>query len=285
MSKSAILSSSIAKKYWMALTGLFLCLFLVGHLLGNLQLIFYSGEEGRRVFNEYAYFMTHNPAIKVLSYLTYFSILFHTIDGLMLALQNKRARPTNYAHNRPSTNSSAPSRYMAVLGTIVLVFIVTHMITFWGQMHFGTLPLHKKSIDIENPMGGEGQAVELFLTTKGDYQAVNQVEVKNQTELYYKGVDLKVGEGLKDLHGLTLSFFGRNVPGFEKNNNALLAVIIYVFSMAILAFHLWHGFSSAFQSLGLRAGAYKNLIESVGKGFAVIIPALFALIPLYLYFY
>ena len=68
MSKSAFIKSSIAKKYWMALTGLFLCLFLVGHLIGNLQLIVKTGEEGRRAFNEYAYFMTHNPAIMVLSY-------------------------------------------------------------------------------------------------------------------------------------------------------------------------------------------------------------------------
>ena len=62
MSKSAFIKSSIAKKYWMALTGLFLCLFLVGHLIGNLQLIVKTGEEGRRAFNEYAYFMTHNPS-------------------------------------------------------------------------------------------------------------------------------------------------------------------------------------------------------------------------------
>ena len=91
MSKSAILSSSIAKKYWMALTGLFLCLFLVGHLLGNLQLILKAGEEGKRAFNEYAYFMTHNPLIKVMSYLTYLSILFHAIDGILLTIQNKKA--------------------------------------------------------------------------------------------------------------------------------------------------------------------------------------------------
>ena len=90
MSNSAFIKSSIAKKYWMALTGLFLCLFLVGHLLGNLQLIFSTGEEGRRVFNEYAFFMTHNPAIKVLSYLTYFSILFHAVDGIALFVQNKK---------------------------------------------------------------------------------------------------------------------------------------------------------------------------------------------------
>ena len=100
MSKSAILKSSIAKKWWMALTGLFLCLFLVGHLLGNLQL-FISGEEGQRAFNEYAYFMTHNPFIKIMSYVTYLSILFHAIDGIMLTVQNKKARPINYAYNKP----------------------------------------------------------------------------------------------------------------------------------------------------------------------------------------
>ena len=97
MSKSAILRSSIAKKYWMALTGLFLCTFLIGHLAGNLQLIFKVGEEGRRAFNEYAYFMQHNIFIKILSYVTYLSILFHAIDGLMLAVQNKKARPVKYA--------------------------------------------------------------------------------------------------------------------------------------------------------------------------------------------
>ena len=59
MAKSALLKSSIAKKYWIALTGLFLCLFLAGHLAGNLQLIFGSNQD----FNEYALFMTSNPCL------------------------------------------------------------------------------------------------------------------------------------------------------------------------------------------------------------------------------
>ena len=59
----------------MALTGLFLCLFLVGHLLGNLQL-FISGEEGALKFNDTVSFMTTNPLIKILSYLTYASVFF-----------------------------------------------------------------------------------------------------------------------------------------------------------------------------------------------------------------
>lgn len=79
MSKSAILKSSVAKKYWMALTGLFLCTFLIGHLLGNLQLLGEANEATKRAFNEYAYFMGHNLFIKVLSYVTYISIIFHAI--------------------------------------------------------------------------------------------------------------------------------------------------------------------------------------------------------------
>ncbi|HRN99712.1 MAG TPA: succinate dehydrogenase, partial [Flavobacterium sp.] len=70
MANSALLKSSLAKKYWMALTGLFLCLFLVGHLLGNLQLIYGDALQ----FNQYALFMTSNPAVKVFSYVTYISI-------------------------------------------------------------------------------------------------------------------------------------------------------------------------------------------------------------------
>lgn len=139
MSNSAILKSSIAKKYWMALTGLFLCLFLVGHLAGNLQLIFEFGEDSRDQFNDYAYFMTHNPAVKILSYLTYFSILFHAIDGFMLAYQNVKARPVKYGRNKASANSSWISRNMAPLGTLILAFIIMHMAQFWGRMHFGEL--------------------------------------------------------------------------------------------------------------------------------------------------
>lgn len=137
MSKSAIIKSSLVKKYWMALTGLFLCTFLLGHLAGNLQLLMEFGNDARDQFNNYAYFMTHNILIKVLSYVTYASILFHAIDGLMLALQNRKARPVKYAHNDPSANSSWASRNMAMLGTLVLAFIIMHMAQFWAVMHWG----------------------------------------------------------------------------------------------------------------------------------------------------
>lgn len=316
MSKSVLLKSSIAKKYWMAFTGLFLCLFLVGHLLGNLQL-FAEGEEGRRAFNEYAYFMQHNPFIKIMSYVTYLSILFHAIDGLILAVQNKKARPVQYAMNNANANSSSFARQMAVLGSIILIFIATHMVNFWAKMHFGGLQLHTTTTEEsrvigQNPTTGEKIEttfeISSYLTTKGEYiedvgfepkekiyvnfgkgaygtekDKVSNIVVKEETKFYDKNSNLQLGEGYKDLYSNVMAFFGKSSNGIEKSDNALIWVIFYTISMAVLSFHLLHGFSSAFQSLGLRHPRYTSAISIFGKIFAIVVPTVFAIIPLYIY--
>jgi succinate dehydrogenase / fumarate reductase cytochrome b subunit len=61
-------------------------------------------------------------------------------------------------------------------------------------------------------------------------------------------------------------------------------VLFYVISMIGLSFHLLHGFQSAFQTLGLNHSKYTPFIKGLGKGFAIIVPALFALIPIYYMF-
>lgn len=307
MSNSAILNSSIAKKWWMALTGLFLCLFLVGHLLGNLQLIFIWGVEGKRAFNEYAHFMTSNIFIKVMSYLTYFSILFHAIDGILLTFQNKKARPQNYAYNKPSANSSLPSRYMAILGSAILIFIVLHMANFWGRMHYTEMPLHTEA-NYSPRMLPTGQVADTvtrsYYTTTGDYLPVGSVTVKNKTELHQNmeplleqvhavdpnyaaaGENPMLAVGYRDLHSVVLAFFGHDKTeeaDLEANPNAMIAVLIYVVAMIVLAFHLWHGFASAFQTLGINHVRYNKLIKGFGKAFAVLVPAAFAIIPIILF--
>ena len=304
MSKSALLSSSIAKKYWMAITGLFLCLFLVGHLLGNLQLILKTGEEGRRAFNEYAYFMSHNIVIKVMSYATYLSILFHAIDGIMLAVQNKKARPVAYAYNKPGANSSSASRNMAVLGSAIFIFIAIHMSNFWWKMKYSSdpMPLHLMTKDIsvsmgQNPLTGqEMKNMTYALTTNGDYieysyidpqskKKMDIVEVKDHVKFYAKDKDVEIGEGYKDLHSLTVAFFGqdRSKEGVPANKNAGLAVALYVLAMLVLSFHLWHGFASAFQSLGMNHPRYTPAIRAFGKVFSIVVPLLFAIIPILLF--
>ena len=277
MSKSVLLKSSLAKKYWMAATGLFLCLFLVGHLLGNLQLITHTGESGRRAFNEYAYFMAHNPFIKVMSWMTYISILFHIIDGILLTIENKKARPIGYAHAAGTKSSTWSSRNMALLGSLILVFIVMHGAHFWYKAKVKhDMLLHK--VVVQSPNGPEKS--ELYVTTSGSYLPVQGVKIKNHTEFYEPSVDIKLGEGYKDLHSVVMAFFsGKETNGVPGNDNALLAVVFYVISMVVLALHLMHGFSSAFQSLGLRHPKYTETIKNVGNGFAILIPLLFAIIP------
>jgi succinate dehydrogenase / fumarate reductase cytochrome b subunit len=289
MSNSAFIKSSIAKKYWMALTGLFLCLFLVGHLLGNLQLIFSTGEEGRRVFNEYAYFMTHNPAIKVLSYLTYFSILFHAIDGIALFVQNKKARPVAYAYSKPSANSSMPSRYMALLGTLVLVFIATHMSNFWWKMKYTEeIPLHSYFAKTDKDFGDTTYAKvfetkEFYYSQTGPIPKDTAATTVKGLDIMVKGTNLKYGSGFKDLHTVVLQYFSKQNKSESGIPVGLLGTIFYVFSMAVLGFHLWHGFASAFQSLGLNHPTYTPLIKTFGRAFSVVVPGLFAIIPVFLY--
>ena len=273
MAKSAILKSSIAKKYWMAFTGLFLCVFLLGHLAGNLQLIFSDALH----FNQYALFMTTNPAVKVLSYVTYISILFHAIDGIVLTVQNKKARPIGYAKTDGSS-STFSSRNMAVLGTIILVFIVTHMVNFWAVMHFDkNMPLQTISI------GVQGQEQEYYLTTDGGYLPKAQVDqkmikIENRTEFFDAAANVKIKEGYKDLHKITVAFF-------KDPKTGLIATILYVLAMFTLAFHLLHGFQSAFQSIGLNSPKYTPTIKKAGVLFSIIVPLLFAIIPVYIHFF
>jgi succinate dehydrogenase / fumarate reductase cytochrome b subunit len=283
MAKSALLKSSLAKKYWMAFTGLFLCLFLVGHLAGNLQLLI---PDNALNFNKYALFMTTNPAVKILSYVTYLSIIFHAVDGILLTIQNVKARPIGYAKTNASANSSFASRNMAVLGTLILVFIVTHMVNFWAKMHFDqNIPLQTISVDVM------GQKQELYLMTNEGYMATSQVAktkeeaietgaqlyIKNRTEFYNVQADVKVGEAYKDLYKITVAFF-------KDPKYGLIATILYVIAMGVLSFHLLHGFQSAFQSLGLNSSTWTPKIKLFGKLFAIIVPVLFAIIPIYLHF-
>jgi succinate dehydrogenase / fumarate reductase cytochrome b subunit len=87
-------NSSLGKKLIMALTGLFLCTFLIVHLGGNLLL--FKDDQGF-AFNSYANFLTHFPPIEVIAYILYISIIVHAVYALVLTLKNRKARPVGYA--------------------------------------------------------------------------------------------------------------------------------------------------------------------------------------------
>lgn len=147
------LLSSLGKKLIMSLTGLFLCLFLIVHMLGNLQLFMPSPEgmpEGY-VFNMYAFHMTTNPLIKIISYGNYFFILLHAVQGILITRQNRIAKGGKYQGKEVSDTAAAmASRNMRNLGLLIFVFLGLHMWQFWAKMHFFDIPVMEGVVE-----GGE----------------------------------------------------------------------------------------------------------------------------------
>ena len=64
----------------------------------------------------------------------------------------------------------------------------------------------------------------------------------------------------------------------------LWIVVVYLIGMIALALHLWHGFQSAFTTLGVRHKKYTPLIKLMGIGFSITIPLLYAIIPIFMFF-
>jgi succinate dehydrogenase / fumarate reductase cytochrome b subunit len=184
--------------------------------------LFFAHEDNGLAFNIYAKFMTTNPAVKILSYTTYLSIIAHVVYSIILSRKNKVARPIGYSVGTKDSQSSAASRNMGVLGTIILLFLVMHLKGFWYEMHWGA---------IGNDANGNR---DLYTVVSAAY-----------AELWY--------------------------------------VAIYVVSMIFLAAHLSHGFSSAFQTLGLNHQKYTPMINGVSKAFAIIVPFIFAMMPIWMY--
>ena len=124
---SGVIKSSLARKYAMALSGLFLVVFLLQHFTINLTSVF-----SEDVFNEISHFMGNNPLVQfILQPILIFGVIFHFLMGFVLELKNKSARAQNYAQNKGSANSSWMSRNMIWSGAVILSFLILHFIDFW----------------------------------------------------------------------------------------------------------------------------------------------------------
>lgn len=127
MAKSTLLKSSIAKKVAMALSGIFLILFLALHFFVNLVSVFSADS-----YNAMSHFMGYNPLIQfVMQPVLVAGVIFHFIMGFVLELKNKKARPVAYVKFDGASNSTWASRNMLISGLVVLAFLGLHMYDFW----------------------------------------------------------------------------------------------------------------------------------------------------------
>lgn len=132
--------TTIQYKLVMAGTGLFLCFFLVIHLLGNLQLLL-PDAEAKEQFNWYSDLLAGNMLIKVISWVLLFAIVAHALYALILFRKAKLANGIKYVYDKRGVSSAWNSRNMGLLGTVILVFLVIHLKDFWYVADFTTMNL------------------------------------------------------------------------------------------------------------------------------------------------
>lgn len=127
------LRSSIGKKYIMGLAGAGWTLFVAGHMAGNLFI--FAGAES---FNKYGHAIVSNkPLLYGTEVFLVTCLIVHVLMGAILTLENKKAAPKKYAAMaNEKKRSTFASRTMAVHGTIILAFIIYHLITFKYGPHY-----------------------------------------------------------------------------------------------------------------------------------------------------
>ena len=132
-----LISSSIGKKVGMALTGLMIYGFLVGHLAGNMLLLKGDGGED---FNAYSDFLTHHPFLIPVELVLLAAFALHIYLGISISRENRQARPQSYKKTCSLGRRSWASRTMVYSGIIILIFVVLHLKTFkYGNRGSGTL--------------------------------------------------------------------------------------------------------------------------------------------------
>ncbi|MGB0524968.1 MAG: succinate dehydrogenase cytochrome b subunit [Flammeovirgaceae bacterium] len=124
------------RKTLVALTGLFLSIFLIVHLSANALLLF-PEHLARPWYNGYSTWLRENPLIMVIAYLLYLSIIIHVIYALLVIIRNRKAKPVLYEQNRKHENSNWASQNMGLIGISILIFIVVHLANFWARIKLG----------------------------------------------------------------------------------------------------------------------------------------------------
>jgi len=215
----SLIQTSIGKKMIMGICGAIWAGFVLGHMAGNM-LILVSAE----AYNKYGHAIVSNkPLLYTAEVILVLSLVIHATLGIKLYLENRRANAGKYAvPASPQKRARFASRTMAFHGTMILIFIIYHLITFKYGPHYNVT---------------------------------------------YDGVEIR------DLHRLIVEVF--QSPAY---------IAWYVVCLVLLAFHLSHGVSSVFQTLGANHPKYNCMIRKLSIGYSIFVVAGFLSQPLYVFF-
>jgi len=238
--------SSIGKKTVVAITGILLVMFVLGHMLGNLQIFI-----GAAAINSYAYHLQSlGPFLWVIRLSLLAIIGVHILTALLLVIQNYKARPEKYAVNSP-TKSTFASRTMVWSGLIILAFIFFHIAHYTARK----VPGQEFNHEIV-AADGTHYPEEVALLSGGE----------PVFELTADGSEQVMTHNVHDMM----------IAGFSH----WWVSVFYILAMFLLCTHLSHGFASLFQTLGLRTPKTAGGLCIFSKIFAWGIFAGYVSIPL-----
>mgnify|MGYP001404859427 FL=1 len=211
-----LVASSIGRKVAMALSGIFLVLFLTQHFSINLLSVF-----SKSMFNQVSHFMGNNPIVQfILQPILIFGVLFHFVMGFVLEIKNSKSRKIKYFTYKGRANASWMSRNMIFSGIVILSFLGLHFYDFWFP------------------------------------------------EMNYKYLEVLPLDPNR--------YFDELVHKFVSPTR----VIIYVISFIFLSLHLFHGFASSFQTVGVN-NKYSVYIKKITTTFSIVVPFGFIFIAIF----
>ena len=123
----SFLSSTIGKKVLVAITGILFCLFLLFHLVNNL--VIYTGEEN---FNYLVSSLEKiKPLIRLLEVVLLTILVIHISNSVYLSIQSRKSGNQTSLSSVKKPNAPLSSRTMLFTGSVLFIFIVVHLSTFW----------------------------------------------------------------------------------------------------------------------------------------------------------
>ena len=226
--------STIGRKILMALTGLVLVLFVLGHMLGNLQVFM-----GPDAINAYAYKLHHVMPPALLWLIRLFllaSVSIHLWAAITLTLDNRKARPESYDVKK-SVQATYAAKTMRMSGVILLAFILFHIAHYTARV----IP------------GKE------YNETIADVALM-----KNGKPVIENGQPV-----------MTFNVYDMMIEGFQ----VWWVSAFYILATGLLCMHLAHGFSSMFQTMGLRNKNWRRFLDRSALAYGLIIFLGFASTP------
>jgi succinate dehydrogenase / fumarate reductase, cytochrome b subunit len=276
------LKSTLLSKVVMAVTGVILVLFLIGHCIGNMQV--YIGQE---TFNAYAHFLQGlGELLWVIRIVLFLCLVFHIITSIRLKWLDYKAKGQKYKIKK-YLKATLTGRTMIWTGILVFVFLAFHL------LHFTTGTIDSENFSKNNPEYYQKEVV--VVEDKVQNEEGEIIGTKNQgIRKEYPDKILKDEVTAKECENI-IPFEGKL---YEKDDDIILFArpdawsmvvksfkqpfysISYIILVIIVGFHLSHAIQSAFQTLGLNHPKYNGFYRATGPVLSTILVLCFISIPI-----